>query len=160
MAEVFTLKTRRQGVSSTNTASNRNELLPRMANPFISQFPDFRQIPLTQGYVAIVDAENYEWLMQWKWHAKAVHSTNSTRIYAVRNISLVGHKQRSSYMHREIMNAPIGMQVDHWNGNTLINCQDNLRVCTNAQNQHNRRIGGDFTSTFKGVSWNKQRKKW
>jgi hypothetical protein len=37
----------------------------------ISQFPEFRQIPLTKGYYAIVDAENYEWLMQWKWHALA-----------------------------------------------------------------------------------------
>ncbi len=24
-------------------------------------------IPLTQGKFAIVDAEDYDWLMQWKW---------------------------------------------------------------------------------------------
>ena len=28
-----------------------------------------RQIPLTKGYSAIVDAEDYECLMQWRWHA-------------------------------------------------------------------------------------------
>lgn len=28
-----------------------------------------REIPLTQGLVTIVDAEDYEWLMQWKWYA-------------------------------------------------------------------------------------------
>lgn len=27
-------------------------------------------IPLTKGYKAIVDAEDYEWLSQWKWSAQ------------------------------------------------------------------------------------------
>jgi len=29
-----------------------------------------REIPLTQGQVAIVDDEDYEWLSQFKWYAK------------------------------------------------------------------------------------------
>jgi len=28
----------------------------------------FSLIPLTQGKFAIVDKEDYKWLMQWKWH--------------------------------------------------------------------------------------------
>lgn len=28
-----------------------------------------KQIPLTQGQFALVDDEDYDWLMQWKWHA-------------------------------------------------------------------------------------------
>ena len=30
--------------------------------------PLYREIPLTQGQVALVDAADYEWLMQWEWH--------------------------------------------------------------------------------------------
>ena len=41
---------------------------------------DYKLIPLTQGKFAIVDAENYEWLNQWKWHIKK----GSKTFYAVR----------------------------------------------------------------------------
>ena len=36
-----------------------------------------RHIPLSQGQVAIVDAEDYEFLMQWNWYAAWMPSTQS-----------------------------------------------------------------------------------
>ena len=30
----------------------------------------YREISLTRGHVAIVDASDYEWLMGWSWHFK------------------------------------------------------------------------------------------
>ncbi|MGD9110332.1 MAG: hypothetical protein PVG93_05280, partial [Phycisphaerales bacterium] len=30
---------------------------------------EFRRIPLTRGQYAIVDPEDYDWLMQYKWYA-------------------------------------------------------------------------------------------
>jgi hypothetical protein len=29
-----------------------------------------KEIPLTLGKVAVVDAADYEWLSQWKWYAR------------------------------------------------------------------------------------------
>jgi hypothetical protein len=67
---------------------------------------------------------------------------------------------KAIYMHLEIMSAPDGMEVDHMNGNGLDNRRENLRLCTRAQNRMNsvKRIGK--SSTFKGVYWHKNCRKW
>jgi len=113
-----------------------------------------KRIPLTQGKFAIVDDENYEWLMQWEWYAH--HDKNTW--YARRNI---GHKpnQKAILMHRLILNTPKGYESDHRDGDGLNNTIENLRVCTTAQNQHNsHRIWG--VSKFRGVCWHTRVKKW
>ena len=56
------------------------------------------------------------------------------------------------FMHRMILNAPRGAQVDHINGNSLDNRRANLRLCTAQQNQANT---GPRTGRFKGVSQTK-----
>lgn len=63
-------------------------------------------------------------------------------------------------MHREIMDAPKGMKVDHINGNRLDNRKTNLRLCNNQQNVHNSKVNRVNKSGFKGVSWMKSRNKW
>ncbi len=56
-------------------------------------------------------------------------------------------------MHREIMQPPKGMVVDHINGNGMDNSRANQRVCTQEENGHNSRPHGR-SSRFKGVSYN------
>ncbi len=63
-------------------------------------------------------------------------------------------------MHRIIMNAPVGKQVDHINHNGLDNRKENLRLATPAQNQANQKLSKANTSGFKGVSFDKKKKKW
>ena len=108
-------------------------------------------IPLTQGKFAIVDAEDYERLSKYKWHVDKGDST----YYAAR--SIVGKNFR---MHREILNAPEGLVVDHRNHNGLDNRRENLRLCTVAENNMNRRPSkrANKSSRFKGVSWDKRRR--
>ena len=109
-----------------------------------------RYIALTQGKFAIVDAANYEWLNQYKWTAMKA----GTMWYARRH-----SKGKSYLMHREIMQPPPGMVVDHSDHNGLNNLESNLRVCTPTQNQRNcRPIGG--SSSYKGVSYDKEHRKW
>ena len=58
-------------------------------------------------------------------------------------------KHRGKGLARVLMGEPKDLKVDHKDGNTLNNCKDNLRVCTDSQSMHNRSTWGE--STFKGV---------
>jgi hypothetical protein len=105
-----------------------------------------REIPLTQGQLTIVDDEDYDHLIQWKWFASKL----SGKYYATRARSgRVGHM----FMHREILSAPQKIECDHKNGSTLDNRRENLRMCSTAQNQHNSRKHIDNTSGVKGVDF-------
>ena len=72
----------------------------------------------------------------------------------------MGAKYKTVLMHRVIMDAPKGMDVDHINGNGLDNRKENLRICTRSQNLHNSKKPSTNTSGYKGVIWNKQCRKW
>lgn len=113
-------------------------------------------ILLSQGKQAIVDAEDYDFLMQWKWSAGKSTSGN---FYATRSIYEPGSKT-SVLMHRVILGSPAGLQVDHRDGNGLNNTRSNLRLATPAQNNRNRRRSSVNRSGFKGVCWHRERRKW
>ena len=63
-------------------------------------------------------------------------------------------------MHRMILNPPVNRQVDHINHDRLDNRRENLRICTNAQNQRNKGkqklIVVKPTSRFKGVHYSER----
>ena len=116
-----------------------------------------REIQLSQGYVALVNNEDYEELSQYKWCVLRPKSGP----FAVRSAPKGDDgKRRTIYMHRQIMAPPVGMEVDHINQETLDNRRRvNLRICTRAQNNANqpKKRG---SSQFKGVSWYKAAGKW
>jgi len=64
-------------------------------------------------------------------------------------------------MHRIIMDAEKGEEIDHRDGNGLNNQRCNLRLCTHRQNLMNRRkTHKRCSSKFRGVSWEKRSGKW
>jgi hypothetical protein len=64
-------------------------------------------------------------------------------------------------MHREIMNAPAGLLIDHRNRDTLDNRRNNLRLATYSQNGCNSKIDKTkTTSKFRGVRFIKKTGKW
>jgi hypothetical protein len=104
-----------------------------------------KEIPLTQGKVAIVDDDDFEWLSQWKWYC--------CQGYAVRNSPTDPNGKRGTIrMHREINHTPTGMETDHLNGNRLDDRKSNLRTCTTQENRQNFGIKRNNTSGYKGVS--------
>lgn len=112
-----------------------------------------KKIPLSQGKVALVDDEDYDYLMQWNWCVKKHRGT----YYARRSNWIVGQGQgKATYMHRIIMNTPDNMITDHIDHNGLNNQKTNLRVCTTRDNLRNRTPKG--RSGYLGVFYcNKQR---
>lgn len=112
-----------------------------------------KNITLTQGKEAIVDDCDFEELNRHKWYAAKPRKI----FYAVRN--LPGTPQRQIRMHRIILNAPKGQEIDHKDGDGLHNWRKNLRFCTNTENQHNR-FSRTGSSRFKGVCWHSRDNKW
>ena|SRR5690606_4469978 len=115
-----------------------------------------KEIPLTKGYVAIVDDEDYEWLSQWKWRA----SVSPHTVYAIRWSPMENGKRHLIHMHREILGAPRGTEVDHIDRDGLNNTRENLRLADRRQNLLNRRPMPSKTSKYRGVHWDKARGKW
>lgn len=64
-------------------------------------------------------------------------------------------------LHRVVMHAPKGLQVDHRNHDGLDNRKANLRLGTASQNQQNRKgPQRNGSSGFRGVTWSKVAGKW
>lgn len=131
---------------------NHNRAGRYAVSPELSPPPGAALIPLSRGKVAIVDAADYEWLMQWKWKARKGHST----FYALRRVD--GH---IISMHRVIMGVTDpGVLIDHANRNGLDNRRCNIRIATRSQNMHNRIASSNNTSGYKGVHWDARKRKW
>lgn len=108
-----------------------------------------KEIPLTKGKVALVDDDDFEWLYQYSWcYSEKVFGCKYG--YALRGFKQ-NRKTKLVKMHREIMKAPAGIQVDHIDGDKLNNQRSNLRLCTHGENCRNRISTG--ASGFKGVFW-------
>ena len=117
----------------------------------------FRRIPLTQGKYAIVDPEDYARLSKYKWHA--IKSKNT--YYASRSIYLSKGKWKHIKMHREIIDPPDHLLVDHINHKGYDNRKANLRTVTYRQNSYNRVLfRKNPSSKYKGVNFNKRKKQW
>jgi hypothetical protein len=102
-----------------------------------------KTIELTQGKVALVDDGDFEYLNQFSWHFENGYASRSEKVEG---------KVRTCKMHRQIMNATQGIEVDHRDHNTLNNQKANLRTCTRSQNQMNRKKYSVAISKFKGVT--------
>lgn len=116
------------------------------------------EIPLTQGQVALIDDEDFEMVSAHKWRASWHPDTKS--FYARTTLIKPDGKRTTLQMHRLIMSAQPGEEVDHIHHLTLDNRKSELRLCTKNQNQHNSRKRENNTSGFKGVSWFERDQKW
>ena len=115
-----------------------------------------KTIALTQGKVALVDDSDYEWLSKWKWCACKSRYT----YYACRTVWITKSKSTTIKMHRLILNAPKGMDVDHRGHDGLNNQRHNIRICTRSENKQNSRSYKNRLSAFKGLCWVERNRRW
>jgi hypothetical protein len=99
-----------------------------------------------------IDSEDLERVSQHNWYAATNrNSKNGNRQYISTRIG-----GKTVYLHRFIMNAPKGQDVDHINHDTLDNRKDNLRIVSPQENNCNR--DGPFSTSkldIRGVSIHK-----
>lgn len=112
-----------------------------------------KTINLTRGMSTVVDDDDYEYLMQWKW---LYHRSG----YAIRMVyNKITKGYNTVYMHRIINNTPDGYFTDHIDGDKLNNQSLNLRTATNRQNLQNTSAHKNSSTGLKGVSFSKKRNK-
>lgn len=111
-----------------------------------------KEIPLTKGFVALVDDEDDEYLIQFSWSIDGGG-------YPQRATIIAGAK-RPIRMHRDILELVGGEMADHKNRNKLDNRRENLRRCTRGQNNINKDRQSNNASGYKGVFWNKYKRLW
>jgi len=99
---------------------------------------------------AIVDVEDYKWLKNGHWWLKKGRHT----FYVEGSVRING-KLLKGLMHRLVMKAERGQQVDHEDGKGFRNVKRNLRFCTPTQQRANskaRTPGTGKYSPYKGVT--------
>jgi hypothetical protein len=97
-------------------------------------------------FQALIDCEDYERVKDYKWHSGAGQVISSNKV---------------GLLARFIMGTTDPkIQVDHINHNRLDNRKENLRICTNAENNRNKKKTKSNTSGYKGVYWNTKTGKW
>ena len=123
----------------------------KKSNTYI--FKDEYVIGITEeGEEFYFDLEDYEKVKQYTWYIKSDGYVESS-IYD-------GYKSETISLHRLVMNAQKGEQVDH-KDHGVNDCRKyNLRKCTVSQNQMNKKIQKNNTSGVTGVCWNESRSNW
>lgn len=105
-----------------------------------------KKIPLTQGKTAIVDDEDYERVMVYKWRALRKRPGSYY-------VATTDKKTRKLIkLHSLILGTSEGRVIDHKDHNGLNNQKSNLRFCTVRQNNQNRKRFSNNKIGFKGVS--------
>ncbi|WP_407543740.1 AP2 domain-containing protein (plasmid) [Deinococcus radiomollis] len=105
---------------------------------------------LTQGKSCLIDSDQYEEVSQFVWHV-------TTHGYVARKYKGACGKQKQEYLHRRLCRNPQGLFVDHINLNKLDNTMNNLRTCSQLENNHN--IPGK-TGKYKGVHRSRKAGRW
>lgn len=106
-----------------------------------------KELRLTKGKVALVDDDDFEHLLSLRllWSLNGPYAFNG----------------RLGLLHRYLLGLKKGdPDVDHKNGDKLDCRRENLRFCTDVQNQQNRRKKFCGHSRFKGAHWDRTHGWW
>lgn len=115
-----------------------------------------KEIELTNGMKAIVDDEDYDYLLDYNWRC----IKNGKTHYAIFGRRING-KYSNVWMHRMIMDAKDRKdEVNHINHNGLDNRRENLRITTHDKVIAQSRVSNNKPTKHKGISYHKPTNKW
>lgn len=114
------------------------------------------RLPLSDGNFVTVDTDDYPLASQFAW--RPLHCKNVT--YAVAWPRGQRKTRKVVLLHRILMDAQPGEEVDHRDGDGLNCTRQNMRRATREQNCRNQRRSSLNTSGYKGVHWDKARERW
>jgi len=112
------------------------------------------EIPLTQNKVALIDEKDFSLIKKYKWCAVLI-PLKSRKLFYASTWDKIG---KNVYMHRLLLDAKNGEEVDHINHDGLDNRRKNLRKGTHRQNQVNRKEKS--SSEYPGVFWEPRKHPW
>ena len=101
----------------------------------------------------LIDAEDIDKIKNYRW---CLAKNLNGGWYAFTNCE----KGKKMYLHRFIMDCPEDKVIDHKNGNTLDNRKRNLKICTQRQNNQNKKMSNNNTSGYRNIYWNKINNTW
>lgn len=106
-------------------------------------------IILSRGKVTKIDLEDFYEVSRHKWQLSGPHNG---KFYAMKRPSCLK-------LHRFIMKAQDGVEIDHKSGDGLDNRKSNLRIATHSQNMANRKRPSTNKTGFKGVYFSSSNRK-
>lgn len=120
-----------------------------------------KTINLTQGQVALVDDDMFDYLNQWKWYALKNFNTYYAARNSKREDNRKDEKRVTLLMHHYVIGFPLAnLKTDHLDGNGLNNQRDNLKIKTHQQNIQNqqshrngRLVGATLRKGYKSKPW-------
>ena len=113
-----------------------------------------KELIISNGSIVLVDDDVYEWASKHSWYPDKDG-------YACRTIRVSKGKTTAVRLHRLIVGASVGEQVDHEDLNVANCLRTNLRLCTHSDNKRNTpkyktMNGNSTTSKYKGVSFDRR----
>ena len=108
----------------------------------------------------IFDLKYKEEIEKYKWRLLTIENP-----YVLCNWIDENKNSHQLYLHQAIVylsgqEVPDGYEIDHQDGDKLNCLEENLRICTQSQNQQNRVKQKPGVSNYKGIYWHSRDKKW
>lgn len=128
---------------------------PRPHQPVVSE--PWCRLSLVNGGHALISVSDWELASQHPWRSvRTSQGKRRSKVY------IMADDVQTLYLHRLIMNPRIGQTVDHIDGDPFDNRREKLRIATRQENARNRHPStfARGTSKYRGVSWEKRKRKW
>ena len=108
-----------------------------------------------KGYKVEIDDEDAERVLAHSWWVSSSPEVDGHVVCFSTRID-----KKIVKLHRFLMGNPLGLVIDHYDGNRLNNRKSNLRACTIKENNMNLHLTSRNTSGYRGVTLSKANHKW